>query len=70
MNFDESPIGDGYVAAAVVTRWRGRSDVPIEAFRDESLACGHRWQTAQAALDFAIRRGQQAVRGEAHRLMC
>ena len=41
----ESPIADGNVAAVVVTLRRGRSDVPMEAFRDGSLACGHRWQT-------------------------
>ncbi len=66
----ESRHGDGYVAAVVVSRWRGKPGTPREAFREESLACGHRWATADAALSYAMSRGQQVVRSEAHRLSC
>ncbi|MBL8302478.1 MAG: hypothetical protein JNM26_06870 [Ideonella sp.] len=66
----EASQGDGYIAAVVVSRWRGKPGTPREAYRDESLACGHRWATADAALSYAMSRGQQVVRSEPHRLLC
>ena len=33
----------------------------IEVFRDDSLACGHRWQTADEALQFALRKAREWV---------
>jgi hypothetical protein len=66
----EATQGDGYIAAVIVSRWRGRPDTPREAYRDESLACGHRWPTADAALSYAMSRGQQLVRSEPDRLTC
>ena len=66
----ESTVGDGYTEAVVVNRWRGRPDAPREAYRNESLACGHRWPTADAALRYALLRGQEVVRTELHRLAC
>ncbi len=59
----ESRHGDGYIAALIVNRHRLPGS-PHEVFRDESLACGHRWPTADAALSFALSRGQQLVRSE------
>ncbi len=66
----EALQGDGYIAAVIVNRWRGKPGTPREAYRDESLACGHRWATADAALSFAMNRGQQLVRSEPDRLAC
>lgn len=66
----EARQGDGYVAALVVSRWRGKPGTPCEAYRDESLACGHRWGTPDAALAYAMNRGKQVVKVEAHRLAC
>lgn len=65
----ESKLGDGYIAALVVSRVHGVR-LPREAYRDDSLACGHRWESPKAALDYALGRGRQMVRAERHRLAC
>ena len=65
----EAPGGEGYIAAVVVNRQRGDDLRPSEAFRDEKLAGGHRWQTAEAALLYAIARGREIVRTEARVLL-
>lgn len=54
----EGKQGDGYIAAVVVNKVRG-INTPREAYRDELLACGHRWQTAEAALWYAIGKGRR-----------
>ena len=46
--------GDGYIAAVVVSRTCEQHARGREVFRDESLACGHRWPTADEALMFAL----------------
>ena len=66
----EAPQGDGYIAAVVVNRMRGIAMTPREAFRDESLACGHRWPTAEEALRYAVSKGREVVATEPHRLTC
>ena len=66
----ESKLGDGYIAAVVVSRVRGVERAPREAFRDDSLACGHRWERADQALSYAIGKGREVVRTERHRLAC
>ena len=46
----EAPRGDGYIAALVVNRVRNApSPSQREAFRDDSLACGYRWRSAEDA---------------------
>jgi len=64
----EAISGDGYIAAVVVNRNRGQSQGSREAYRDEKLAGGHRWETADAALLYAIARGREIVRTESRRL--
>ena len=66
----ESPRGDGYTAAVVVNRARCEPGAPREAFRDEQLAGGHRWPTAQAALDYAAQRARELIRKQPERLAC
>ena len=66
----EAPLGDGYIAALVVQRVQGAPGVPCEVLRDESLACGHRWQSADAALAYAINKGHEAVRSQPSPLTC
>ncbi|HUG25220.1 hypothetical protein [Piscinibacter sp.] len=66
----ESSHGDGYIAAVVVSRVRGADRAPREAYRDESLACGHRWERSDQALSYAIGRGREVVRTERQRLAC
>jgi len=63
----ESKLGDGYIAAVVVAKVRG---VPREreAYRDDALACGHRWESAKAALSYALGKGREVIRSEAQRL--
>ena len=63
----ESKLGDGYIAAVVVSRVRGVGR-PREAFRDDALACGHRWESAKAALSYAFGKGRDVIRSEGQRL--
>ena len=61
----ESP-GGGYIAALVIQRPGAAagptSASPRDGFRDDSLACGHRWPNAEDALTFALRKGRAWVR--------
>jgi hypothetical protein len=65
----ESKLGDGYIAALVVSKVRGVPR-PREAYRDDALACGHRWESAKAALSYAFGKGREVIHSEAHRLNC
>jgi len=53
--------GDGYIAALVVSRTSPRHAKGQEVFRDESLACGHRWSTADEALMFALCKAREWI---------
>jgi hypothetical protein len=66
----EGPQGDGYTATLIVQRVRGAGGVPREAWRDESLACGHRWESAEAALTYAISKALEAIRKASPSLVC
>ncbi len=66
----EAPRGGGYIAAIVVHRVRGIGDAPREAFRDDSLAGGYRWRSAEAALHYALNWARQIIQHEPHRLNC
>jgi hypothetical protein len=57
----ESKLGDGYIAAVVVSRVRGER-CPREAYRDDALACGHRWELPEQALSYAMGKGREFVR--------
>ena len=61
----EGPQGDGYIAAMIVQRVRGVPNAPREILRDESLACGHRWESAHDALAYAISKATDAIRKQA-----
>lgn len=65
----ESKLGDGYIAAVVVSKVRGVA-AEREAFRDDALACGHRWESPKAALSYAFGKGREVIRSERHRLAC
>lgn len=64
----EGPLGDGYIAALIVQREQGGS--PREILRDESLACGHRWPSADAALAYAMSKAQDVIRKQVPMLTC
>lgn len=66
----EGPKGDGYLASVIVRRVRGLPDGPRDAYRDESLAGGHRWLSAHDALLYAMARGLEVVRTGAPLLRC
>ncbi|HEX7383321.1 MAG TPA: hypothetical protein VF291_03350 [Burkholderiaceae bacterium] len=66
----EAPRGGGYIAAVVVKRIRGARDGPREAWRDESLAGGHRWLSPHEALHYALDKARELIRCERHRLAC
>jgi hypothetical protein len=58
----ESPVGDGYTAALVVQR---RTHKPgRDVFSDDRLACGHRWESADDAMNYALRKGRELVRAK------
>ena len=62
----EAPRGDGYIAAVVVARLHGAR----EAWRDESLACGHRWASAGDAIDYALSTARELIRTRSKALAC
>ncbi len=66
----EAPGGQGYIAAVVVSRVRGTASVPREAFRDDALACGHRWGSSAEALSYALNKAREVIQREPHRLHC
>ncbi|HEV7915293.1 MAG TPA: hypothetical protein VGP22_16130 [Albitalea sp.] len=66
----EAKQGDGYIAAVVVSRVRNTDRAPREAYRDDALACGHRWASPEAALSYALGKGCEVIRTERHRLAC
>lgn len=82
MHFDERKIGDyrvyagaleglqgdGYIAALIVQREQGGA--PREILRDESLACGHRFPSPDAALAYAMTKAHEAIRKQAPMLAC
>ena len=66
----EAPKGDGYTATMIVQLVHGGAGVPREVLRDEGLACGHRWESADAALAYAISKAQEAIRKRGELLAC
>ncbi len=66
----EALQGDGYIAAVVINRVRGAKHTLREAFRDESLACGHRWPSPDAALMYALNKAREVINTERFRLHC
>ena len=66
----EAPRGDGYIAALVVSRVRGATPGQREAFRDDSLACGYRWRSADEAMHYALNRARELIRTRSQMLAC
>jgi hypothetical protein len=66
----ESIQGDGYIAAVVINRVRGDKHSLREAYRDENLACGHRWASPDAALQYAVTKARELIHTEGARLAC
>jgi hypothetical protein len=66
----EAPRGDGYIAALVVSRVRGEVKGNREAFRDDSLACGYRWRSADEAIHYAMNRARELIRTRSQMLTC
>ena len=66
----EAPHGHGYLAALVVNRVHGTGGAPREAYRDDSLAGGHRWPCPREALRYALNCARRLIRNEPQRLHC
>ncbi len=66
----EAPRGDGFIAALVVNRVRGLPGRQREAFRDDSLACGYRWRSADEAINYAMNRARELIRSRSQMLTC
>jgi hypothetical protein len=69
----EAPKGDGYIAALVVKRQPegvlDKAEVR-EAYRDDALACGYRWPSAESAVRYAMQRAREMVRSRSPMLAC
>lgn len=66
----EAPRGDGFIAALVVSRERNVQGPRREAFRDDSLACGYRWRSAEEAIHYAMNRAREMIRSRSQMLAC
>lgn len=66
----ESRCGTGWTAALVVNRVAGPAGPQHEAFRDESLACGYRWPSAEEAIQYAKNRARELIRSRSSMLAC
>ena len=66
----EAPRGQGYIAALVVNRVRGAQGRNADAFRDDSLACGYRWSSADEAMHYAMNRARELIRSRSRMLSC
>lgn len=66
----EAPRGDGYIAAMVVSRIEPHPSRPSVAFRDDSMACGYRWRSAEEAIAYALNRARDMVRRRSEMLAC
>lgn len=66
----EAPQGDGYIAAVVVKRFEREPHAGREAYRDESLACGHRWASPNDALIYALDRAREIINQQSKLLSC
>lgn len=66
----EAPRGDGYIAAMVVSRAQPQAGRPSVAFRDDSVACGYRWRSAEEAIAYALNRAREMVRRRSAMLTC
>ncbi len=66
----DAPRGAGYIAALVVRRERGAPTGAGDAFRDDSLACGYRWGSADEAIRYAMNRARELIRSRSTMLTC
>ena len=66
----EAPRGQGWIAALVVNRVHASGGTPREAYRDDALACGHRWVSPDEALSYAMNKARALIEREQHRLHC
>jgi len=66
----EARQGDGYIAAVVVNRIGQGLHAGREAYRDESLACGHRWEPPGDALRYAVTRAREIIATKSAMLSC
>jgi hypothetical protein len=72
----EARTGDGFIAALVVNRIQqpgvsgAATPVQREAFRDDSLACGHRWLSPDDAMSYALKQARELIRSRSPALAC
>ena len=68
----DAPRGDGYIAAVVVQRFErdGAAGGGNEIWRDDNLAGGHRWASAEAALRYAMVKARAVARSRMAVAVC
>jgi hypothetical protein len=49
---------------------RGAQGPNTEAYRDDSLACGHRWRSPDEAMHYAMNRARELIRSRSRMLAC
>lgn len=64
------PGSSGYIAAVTVQRVGGITNAPRDAYRDERLAGGYAWPSAEAARLYALAKAQEVIRESPFRLCC
>lgn len=57
----ELRAGEGFLGAVIVHRVRGGSGQQVEVYRDTEVSAGHRWSTADQAVEHALLLGALAV---------
>ena len=58
----DAPHGEGYIAAVVINRVQGMvHGTSPEVWRDDSLAGGLRWASADEALHYALTKGCEVI---------
>jgi hypothetical protein len=49
---------------------RGAPGARARPFRDDSLACGYRWRSADEAIHYAMNRARELIRTRSQMLTC
>jgi hypothetical protein len=66
----DAPGGQGFTAAVVVNRVAAPPARERIAYRDDSIACGYRWASAEEAIAYAMQRARDLVRKRSTMLSC
>jgi hypothetical protein len=66
----KAPQNRGYIAGVIVSRQAGTVESQRLAYRDQNLAGGYVWASADDALLYAMSMAKEMICTEPYRLMC